>query len=329
MTTREQPSTPLGAIVRNAEKTSETTRVARLLWLRSLFGDSGDSRRLETLVGRMTEFYLPKGKSLFIAGTSSDSLYFIVEGVLKHGEHGYTRFRAGDVLGFVDGMLERPHKYTAIVEQDAVILRLKLDDWLEHLEEHFLESRRMVSTTAGGTDAFPDEELEFEESRITVPLDLGPPPAPEDASGQLVRRLLAVKNCLLFRRAAIQSIAQIVRRSDELHLETGEALSAERTREGLYVLLSGRVRCKIGTSDEVWTFETSQVGALLGSVSPLLHVPPIFEVTALGETTILYFDPEDYFDVMEDHFDVTRSAMAYFALRTEARNRRALRRDAH
>src|SRR5690606_532164 len=86
MTAQELPSTPFGAVVRNLHTTSETTRVARLLRLRSLFGDSGPNGRLESLVARMTEFFLPKGKDLYVAGTSSDSLYFIVEGVVQHGE---------------------------------------------------------------------------------------------------------------------------------------------------------------------------------------------------------------------------------------------------
>lgn len=319
MTTQELPSAPFGAVVRNLRTTNETTRVARLLWLRSLFGDSGPNGRLESLVARMTEFFLPKGKDLYVAGTSSDSLYFIVEGIVQHGESGYTRFQSGDVLGFVDGMLERPHKYTATVVQDAIILRLKLDDWMDHLEEHFLEARRMISTTADGIDSAPDVELGAEDG---LPEDLGPVPQADDSTGHLVRRLLAVKTCLLFRRARIQSIAQIVRRSDELILRKETSLPPEQIGEGLYILLSGKVHCRIGDSGESASFETARVGALLGSVSALLRVPAVFEITAVEDSVILYFDPEDYFDVMEDHFDVTRSAMAYFALRTEARNRR-------
>ncbi len=317
MTMEDLPSTPLGAIVRSPRTTSESTRVARLLWLRSLFGDSGTDGRLESLIGRMTEFFLPRGKELYVAGTSSDSLYFIVEGVVLHGEFGYTRFQSGDVLGFVDGMLERPHKHTATVEQDAVILRLKLDDWMDHLEDHFLEARHMVSATAGGMDPTPDTEPLVEDG---LPQDLGPVPQPDDSTGHLVRRLLAVKSCLLFRRAGIQSIAQIVRRSDELLLPSGSALMPSQISEGLYVLLSGSVRCTMGDTRNTTSFEATQVGALLGSMSALLRVPATFDIMALEDSVILYFDPEDYFDVMEDHFDVTRSAMAYFALRTEARN---------
>lgn len=322
MSTRELPSAPLGAVVRASAQTSETTRLARLLWLRSLFGDASPNRHLETLVSRMTEFFLPRGKELFVAGTSSDSIYFIVKGVVRHGETGYTRFQTGDVLGFVDGMSERPHKYTAHVEADAVILRLKMDDWLEYLEEHFLEARRMITSTASRTDGFADIQPDEESGHVGLPRDLGPLPAAEDSKGHLVRRLLAVKSCLLFRRAGIQSIAQLVRRGDEFKLAPGESLHPDLTNPGLYLLLSGQVTCRVGSFDAPSTFTTDRVGELLGAVAALRQLPPVFEIAAREESILLYFDPEDYFDVMEDHFDVTRSTLAYLALRIEVQNRR-------
>ena len=156
MTTSELPSSPLNATVRPPEAVTESVQVARVLWLRSLFGEAAmgeyDSRPLDVLASRMTEYFVPRDTPLYQKGSSSSALYFVLEGAIKQGERGYTRYVAGDVLGFIDAMVGRPHAQTAMVLEDALVLRLKIDDWLEYLDEHFSTLRQLVLSSLRSVD---------------------------------------------------------------------------------------------------------------------------------------------------------------------------------
>lgn len=319
MSTFELPSAPMNATLPREISATETSQVARLLWLRSLFGAQTNERPVEMLAARMTEVFLPRGAELYVRGGTSDSIYFVVEGVIRQGTHGYTRYVSGDVLGFVDGMIDRPHQYTAVVLEDAVVLRLRLEDWFELLEEHFSVLRGMFTNTGQNSDAYPDPVKAGDALiRAEIPIEGNETPA-----STLVRHLLAVKSCPLFERASIQAVVQLVRGATVLCLDPGAVLPEANKRPGLFIQVYGKISFAIGPVGEAIEAKTHAPGSLVGSISLVPRVPGVFDLEAEARSEILFIESEKFFDVMEDHFDVGRSALAYVARRLDDRNQRS------
>ena len=315
MSLTELSSNPLNAVVQSIREDNETTHVERFLWLQTLLGDAVTAADIRPLALLLKEHFVPKGGLLFTANSPPEHLHFIVSGEVRYGEKGFTRFVANDVIGFVDSLIDRPHPYDAIVQQDAVILRLKVTDWLGHLEDHFptlqriiLNNLRDLPTIAEPSD--PSSELvkallEFEEESTP--------------SGLFVRRLLAVRACETFRTASVQALSQVVRRSHSIFLSPGETLPEAQKQPGIFVVVCGSCEVVFPEATEN-TSTLCPPGSLLCSLHSLVELPDDCEIRAQSTVEILHILPEKFFDIMEDHFDLGRSALSYFARRREAAN---------
>jgi CRP-like cAMP-binding protein len=323
MTGSELPSAPLHAVVRPQEELTETVQVARVLWLRSLFGETAVAdereRPMDVLASRMTEYFVPRGTPLYQQGSSSNSLYFIVEGRIDQGDSGYTRYVSGDVLGFVDAMIGRPHARTAMVFEDAVVLRLKIDDWLDYLDEHFSALRRLVLASIKNIDNHPDRlGDDSEEIYSSLSSDLS-----ENATSSFVKLLLAARLNPLFRLASIQAIAQLARRGQSTVLGKGDTWEGLTLTPGLCLVVGGTVNLLDPVSHKPSARPTSySPGQLVGSIRALLPFPDPFVVQAESAAQLLHIDTETFFDIMEDHFDLGRSTLSYVASRVEDLNAR-------
>lgn len=317
MSPTDLPSAPMNAVVRPPQTVDDPTRVARILWLRTVFGEvvnREESFSLEPLAARMTEFFLPRGASLYQAGTVSDSLFFVVRGAIRQGGEGFSTFRAGDVLGFVDAMSDRPHLYSAEAEEDSIILRLKLDDWLSFLEEQPQTLRGLLGTSDDNSRPRPDlwgRNPDVLEPLLTATQTQG-------ASSRFVRRLLAARCCPLLRRASIQALAQLLQPAEVLQLEPGAKVVIDRA--GLYLVVFGSVWANIGT-EAAQEAHDYPAGTILGSTRLLVRLPEVAQAQATIDSELLFIDREHYFEVMEDHFDLARSSMIYMARKVEESNR--------
>ena len=318
MTTSELPSTPLNAIVRPPEAVTEPVQVARVLWLRSLFGEAAagedDSRPLDVLAARMTEYFVPRGTPLYQQGSSSNALYFILEGTIEQGVTGYTRYVAGDVLGFIDAMVGRPHARTAMVLEDALVLRLKMDDWFEYLDEHFTTLHQLVLRSLRNVDCRPDS-LTPDAKEICNDLCSDSTASP---TGEFVKRLLAARLNPLFRMASIQSIAQLVRRAKSIRLVAGESWENSTLLPGIYLIVGGELTLvdPLSPDSPPISFALSS-GQLIGSIRSLLPFPGPTTIRTKSGAQVLHIETEVFFDVMEDHFDLARSTLSYLAARVE------------
>ena len=326
---KEFTNTPHREVAQGPESATEASRLKRVLWLRTLFGDTSEHMPMGHLAARVQEFTVAAGTSLFDEAGPADALYFVVEGAIRHGAEGYTLFTSGDVLGYVDAAINRPHRFTATVERDATVLRLMRDDWLEYLEDNFEVLRRNIMSTLESLSQAPDEEaIQVELARTLVASER----APTD-SGAVVHRLLATRACPLLRHASIQALAHVVRGAETISLTKGERFSPQRRSIGIWLVASGVARLDPVTDDtveadavevvgEAKTTSKRYPGMLLYAASALVARPTSADVTALEDTVLLHLATEDYFDIMEDHFDLARSALAYLAARVEEQNRR-------
>jgi len=297
--------------------TSEASTVARLLWLKALFGGAtpdGSAQPLDLLAERMTEFAVRKDDYLYEQGEPASGLYFIIEGTIEQGSTGYHQFVAGDVLGFVDAMMERPHAQTARVVEDAIVLRLSFDDWQDHLEQHPDVTRNLILSNARGISEAPDLPLVDEAHHEALLNSQGP----QTASGEFVRSILAVRTTGFFQGASIQACAQLARRGDSHVLEEGQTRTSEELGLGMWVLIQGEVSFERRDGEKTHQYDCGP-GSLLGSLHSASKIPDA-TVRATTSAEILCIASEVLFDVMEDHFDVARSAFRYLASHVEQYN---------
>ncbi len=274
---------------------------------------------IDGLAARMQERLLPKGGLLYRRGSAADHVFFIVSGRVKQGDQGLTRFTSGDVLGFVDAMRERPHQWDAVATEETLVLVLSVEDWLEFLEDNYEFFREMMFRRV---EEMPLEAYGYETHSPFLELVEQELEAPNDDSGtaQFVRSLVSMHACPLFQRATIQAVAQLVRAARAI-LVANDWAELSGAGRGLFILAEGRAEMRVRYQAESLEMPVGP-SSLLGSILPLGETLDEFVVRGAPGGRILFIPQEAFFDVMEDHFDLARSALSYLAAQVEERNRR-------
>src|ERR1700722_9127631 len=116
-------------------------RTSRELFLAVLTGGAPD---LETwVIDRLTsvvdEEDVAAGKRLFARGEQPEYIFFSGGGRLRldrEGRPGWL-FEGRTVVGVFDALLDRPHERTAVALTDLHLLKLRVEHWLELLEDSF------------------------------------------------------------------------------------------------------------------------------------------------------------------------------------------------
>ncbi len=306
-------------------RAQDASDLERTLWIRSLLGDQVDVGPSDALAQRIREKFFEAGQWLYRQGGASDRIYFIVRGAitLSHAGVKNREFGPRDVIGVFDAMQNRPHAFDAIVREDATVLELEFEDWLEFLEDHFEMTRnlmaRLVESLPPTSPPRPDLSKPTARRFRVVPAPAGGnnrAPLGPTQSLSFVERLAVLRACPPFAEAGIQALARLAHFSELITLEQGENRILEAP--AVYVVESGRVRST--TSDTHGNTWHEEVGAG-GSVAGLgLLVAGRFdsEVVALQDSALFRLPTERLFDVMEDHFSLALSMLAHTSAEAEA-----------
>lgn len=290
--------------------------VEREVFVRSLSLARPTGASARALAAAMEDVRLASGTVIFRADDAPEAAYFVMSGTVElvaPGTDPWT-FGRGAVVGILDVMAERPRARTAIVRADALVLRLRADDWLDILEDDF-EYTRDVLRGVASANAGVHLELGPRGGFDEPPLDA--PTIAEDAPRLgLVERMMVLRDTDLFRRTTIQAITTISDACDELRLPAGAILSDRVSLfAGFSVVARGVVEMtRAGEPELRARFGPASV---VGGPFGLAHPPEKLEVRAITDASLLHVRDEDFYDVMEDHFDVARSAFATFALERE------------
>jgi CRP-like cAMP-binding protein len=215
------------------------------------------------------------------------------------------RFDERSAVGVLDMLQDRPHTRSAVAVTDVHVLAISAEDWLEMLEDNFDATRgaivgistnaMTIGKTIGG-GAF--EEPAAAEGAL--------PPDPLN----LVERLLVLRDLPAFRATRIQALTSLAEIADEVRLAQGEVLIQEKQpQSSIHFLAHGLVRI---------ASEAPPVSAVFGARSVVAGYAAFAAVsgyTAVAErpSVLLRIDREDFFDVVEDHFEVARSLLGYLA----------------
>jgi CRP-like cAMP-binding protein len=138
--------------------------------------------------------------------------------------------------------------------------------------------------------------------------DEPPPPRARPTSElHVVDRILHLRAVPTFARASTQALAALAQLGSTTFAAKDEVMfAAGETRGHLVVIASGEVSMAWEGSPDAPCFAES---SLLGG-SAALSDEPMAEVRAVSHSRAIVLPREDYFDVMEEHFDLAQSTIA-------------------
>jgi CRP-like cAMP-binding protein len=281
-----------------------SARVAREVFLSSIAGDTGGlAWVLPRLAGIMQDVFLDAGDVVYRRGDAPQDHYFVASGQVTLRRPGANDWTLGprSALGTIDIVLDRPRERTAITTAPTHLLKMPAEQWLDLLEDSSDLARRVVTRLSAGVHALrlrPPPLGGFDE----VPARSAEPPA----NLSLVDRILLLHEVGLLGRAGVQTLARLAELGHELRAAGGDVLFARGDMRGrLVIVAAGEV---IAARQEPELRGRFGRGSAVGGASALDDLSA-YEVRAVGSAAALSIALEDYFDVMEEHFGLARSAL--------------------
>jgi CRP-like cAMP-binding protein len=281
---------------------------------------TGGAPNLETwVIDRMTsvveEEDVEAGKRIFARGEQPESIFFTREGRLRLERDGASPwlFEGRTVIGVFDALLERPHARTAIAETDLHLLKLRVDYWLELLEDSFGLARAAVGNsviTVARVEARRWAGQAAPRGAVIAQV------APVEGPLAFVERLAVLAEVPLLRGAGIQVLVELADQMEEVTFEPGETILERGNWRGEALLvLQGEAE---GSRLDPGLRVVFGPGTFVGGVASLGEPVLAWEARAITRVRALAMKLEDWFDLMEEHFDLVRSALADLALQREA-----------
>lgn len=279
--------------------------ISRELFLRAFFGASvsPSTWTIDRLTRIIDESEVRAGDVLYREGEAPDRIYFIERGFLRATREGGPSFRYSGrwVLGMIDLLAERPRRHTLTALEPTRIASVRGEDWIDIIEDTLDVAGDAVAAQLSATARLYPK---LGEPKFPPP----PPPAlPPPNPLTLFERLLAFFDAPTLRRAGVQTLSLLAESSREIRLAPGERLiDAKARRDDAFLVSHGEI-------------ETSQPGRFgRGTfVGAAALMTPGWEAHAVAPSVVLSLPFEEWFDAMEEHFDLARSAMTWNALERE------------
>jgi CRP-like cAMP-binding protein len=294
------------------------TRVERELSLGPLAGL--DSTVLpDWVVDRVTaileERTFAPGEIIYREGTPSERVYFVRDGSVRL-DQSTARSGASSVLdgrfiiGWSDALADRLHTCTTTAVGLTRVESIEVDAMIELLEDSF-EITRAAILGAGR-----DIQVIFERAlQAAVPI---PEPPPEKTSWRapsnrlsVVERMLLLMSVGFFRRAAVQTLADLAALAHERSLAEGDLVSERGgKRDELFVVIDGTVQAERSDPDFSVTFGP---GMLVGGAASFGAPALSWQTRCTSTTRLLTLRIDALFDEMEEHFDLARAVLSSLA----------------
>ncbi len=292
-------------------------RTSRELFLSILTGGAGN---LETwVIDRMTsvveEEDIEPGKRLYAAGELPEYIFFVREGTIRLEREGVSPWviDGRSVVGSFDALLDRPHDRTAVAVTTLRILRLRVDLWLELLEDSYGLARAAVRNAVANVAEMAERYWAHQKDPRAPALV--PIPA-IDGPLSFVERVAILAGAPLVRTAGIQVLVELADALSEMTFDAGDTIFQRGVERGqAFLVLTGEAEANRHDPDLRVRFGPgSWVGGVAALGTPILA----WEARALTPLRTLSLRLDDYFDLMEEHFDLVRSVLAELARLREA-----------
>lgn len=312
---------PIGRQVLAGEPRTPSDRIERELFLRTTIGRNLPSAR--ELAGLLRDVAFDAGEVIYREGDAADEMYFVRRGRvgLSRGEVVH-EFGPGSVIGILDVEQDKPRARTATALTDVELLSLSSEDRLELLEDSFEHTRSLIRMTATRLD----EGGRYGGAEIDLATTLAPKPEPL----LLIERVFTLRDTPVFRKASIQALVSLAPSAEEVRLAAGELLFERVEARGvLFVVVAGCLELEGSSSGggapfpealhPVGTRHRYGSASLLGGGPSFADALARQSARALTPAVVLRVREEDFYDVMEDHFDLARSVLSFLASENERR----------
>lgn len=293
----------------------------RALHMRSLaIFEHLPAREIAVLAQIMKEEYRPAGAILCQDSSSPAQMRLLVDGRVRNEKRGRVldTQSAPSLVGLSGVLGGRPAAVCSRTETPATLLAIDAGEFLDVLEDRFavfLELRRFYAAHVSRL------QRELRVFRTAEPVDTSAFPPSERPLG-VVEQLLCLQRTQAFRGVPLNVLAPLVRDDRELRIGAGETL----WRDGdpgalLIVLIHGHVRC--GSPDGPGTFVAGP-GFVLGADAAFGGVPYAYDAITESPIVAVGVSASRLTDMIEDHFELGRRALAHFAAEeVRLRERRA------
>jgi CRP-like cAMP-binding protein len=265
------------------------TFVEKALLLKSLpvFGDANPDQ-IAAILDRTRECAFMPGAPLFRKGESPETIYFLLEG-RAHLEEGAHAFDLGphDAVGLLPAIARQSHTASCRAETAVHTLALRVDAFLEVLEDFFdLTCALLAHLSARLIEADP---LELGARVFEVE---GPPFLDDVRPIELIDKIVFMKSVRLLAGASAEELSCIGRDADAVAFDSGEEVfRAGDHADAFYLTLQGRL-AQHGPRTSVGAIDVLGQGRYAQSV---IAVEPSY---------CLRVPAEQFFDLLEDHFDL-------------------------
>jgi len=289
-------------------------RIGRELMFSSFIGAgtwASGSWILERIVGSLEEFPTRAGDVLFQQGDPTEHLYFMNDGRVRLSREGHADwvYEGRWAIGTTDLLAARRRSRTATSEGDARMFRLPGESWLELMEDSFdLTHNALIGTARGAAALY---------TRLAPDGGFLPLPTPRAAadSSSLVGRALLFSELPLLQDVSVQALTDLASYATDRRLDEGETLFGPAARsDRIHVVVRGSVEV---TREEPRVTGQFGPGSVVGGALCLGNVDDAWSARALEPSKLVSFSAEDWFNQMEEHPEMARSAMAALSLERE------------
>jgi CRP-like cAMP-binding protein len=265
---------------------------------------------VDRITSRFHEVDVTAGQVIFAAGDPAEFVYFMTDGrvlLTREGAAPWT-YEGRWAIGMFEVVQDRPRARTATALSDFRMMRLRADAWLDILEDSFLLGRAALERSAR-TVATLEEQLALH-GLVPEPMVASLMPLPRGKLN-MIERLAVLYELVQLRGSGIQPLAELAAVAEEVTFEPGDRIMEAGVRkERTFVVLTGEVASSRADPALKRTFGPGTI--VLGAASFGEGSIP-WEVHATTAVRTLAVPHDDWFDLLEEHFDMLRSALGTMA----------------
>jgi CRP-like cAMP-binding protein len=274
-------------------------------------GESLPSWVVDRITSLFDEVDVSAGQTIFSAGDPAEFIYFMADGRIRLTRDGAAPwiYEGRWAIGMFEVVLDRPRARTATALSDFRLMRVRGDAWLDILEDSFLLGRaaleRSSATVVAMAEQLAAQGLAFE------PMVASLMPLPRGKLN-LIERLAVLYELVFLRGSGIQTLAELAAVAEEITVEAGARVAeAGARKDRTFVVLSGEIEASRAELAVPRTFGPGTV--VLGPASFGEGSIP-WGAHATTATRMLVLRHDDWFDLLEEHFDLLRSALGALAM---------------
>ncbi|HTE53442.1 MAG TPA: cyclic nucleotide-binding domain-containing protein [Kofleriaceae bacterium] len=297
-----------------------TSRIEREIFFRTFARTArAPDAVVQQFVEDLTEQQIKRGEVLFRAGDPSEHIYYIARGSMELSDPSGAApwiFGGRSAVGAIDASMGQPYSRTAVALEDTLLLRMRIEDYFDILEDNFDFTKAMFGFLFGGV-----EELARPLAADLVYADGGGPTelgnlGRADGLG-LVERALVLRASRPLAGIRLQVLIRLAQAASERRVAAGHALFEPGAgSSSLWLVCRGKIRGEyVGRdrpADDPFIADFGP-GTMVLALAALAQAEASYRAVATEPTLVLGLAREDLWDVMEDHSDVVRAILAYAA----------------